>query len=168
MADENVQYLSVEAKVRTLVTGADGKRQIVERVYSRTFSDGNGNNQVGQVFYDESRALNNTSEDLDLSGSALKDFKGGNLDMTAVRVVWVENLDTDTGDTVAVSQPASNGVPNIFLAAGDGVKVHPGGLFLWVAPGPDDADITASTGDLLTVGTNDNMTYNVLVAGPNA
>jgi len=170
MASETVQGLSIRIEIKGVVSSTtyDGVAQTINVVKEYTFSDGTGTDQLGQVFYDASRTLSTTSEDLDVVGSTIKDGFGGALDMTGVKVLMVENLDTDTGDFVKVSQPASNGVPGIFLAPGDGVKVQPGGFLLWIAPGPDVATVTASTGDLITVETADVSSYKVLIAGKNA
>lgn len=167
MANETVQNLWVKVEIVGKVTGNDGSALTVNRVYEHYFTDGTSTDQIGQVFNGAARSLNATNEDLDVNGG-LTDFKGAALDMTGVRLVYVENLDTDTGDTLTVKQPASNGVPGIFLAAGDGVTVQPGGLFLWVAPGVDKATVTASTGDLINVAAADNSTYNLILAGTNA
>lgn len=168
MANETVQNLKVRVEITGKVTGSDGSQQLVNVVKEVYFTDGTSTDQVGQVWWDASRALNTTNEDLDVAGSTITDWKTGALDMTKVRLVFIENLDTDTGDKLTVTQPASNGVPNIFAAASDGVIVHPGGFFLWCAPGADAANVTASTGDLINVAAADNSTYQALIAGPNA
>lgn len=169
MASETVQSFYVKIEIKSVVTNtaADGETATVNVVKEYTWTDGTGTDQVGQVLYDASRTLAATNEDLDVVGSTLKAF-GGNADLTGVKLVLIENLDTDTGDYLEVKQPASNGVPGIFLAAGDGVKVHPGGLFLWIAPGPDVAAVTASTGDLINVAAADTSSYRMLIAGKNA
>jgi hypothetical protein len=164
MANETVQYLDVEVRVSALVTGLDGAQMVKEFTRKIRFSDGTGAGQVEQVFADGARALNTTSEDLDFSGGTT-DFKGAALAMTKLGVLFVENLDTDTGDTITVSRPAANGVTGMFAAASDAIIVQPGGLLLWVAPGVDKGTVTAGTADLITVAAADNSTYNLLVAG---
>lgn len=170
MASETIDGLYIRIEIKGVVRSStyDGAQQTVNIVREWTFSDGTGTDQVGQVFYDASRTLNATNEDLDVSGSTQKDGFGGALDMTGLKVIYVENLDTDTGDTVKVKQPASHGVPGIFLAAGDGLNVLPNGAFFWISPGPDVATVTAGTGDLINVETADNSSYRVLLAGKNA
>lgn len=168
MANENVQYLRVRVEVQALVSGPNGSEQKIETVYSKTFADGTGNEQVGAIFYNAARSLNATNEDLDLNGSSsYTDWKGANLDMNSVALVLVENLDTDTGDYLEISRPAANGVTGIFKAAGDAVIVQPGGLFLWIAPGPDKATVTGATADLINMLSADNSTYRILIAGDN-
>lgn len=169
MASETVQTFFVRIEVKSVVTNTanDGEVQTVNYVKEYTWTDGTGTDQVGQVLYDASRTLAATNEDLDVVGSTLKAF-GGNADMTGLKFLLIENTDTDTGDYLEVKQPASNGIPGIFLAAGDGMKVHPGGLMLWIAPGPDVATVTASTGDLINVAAADTSIYKLILAGKNA
>lgn len=166
MANETVQALKVQVIISGLVTGDDGKKQEVSinKVYN--FSDGTGNNQCESWFYDASRPLNATNEDIDLNGSAsYVDFKGTAMGLVQASVVYCENLDTDTGDTVTIKQPAAAGATGIFTAASDGVIIQPGGLFLWIAPGPDKATTTATTADLINVATADNSNYQIFIAG---
>jgi hypothetical protein len=168
MASETLQLCQITVKVQALVTGDDGKEQKVEIEKSYNFSDGTGTNAAQCFFYDASRSLNATNEDIDLNGSAsFVDFKGSALDMVQASVLLIENLDTDTGDTVTVKQPAAAGATGIFTGASDGVIVQPGGLFLWIAPGPDKAATTATTADLINVATADNSNYRIFVLGDN-
>jgi hypothetical protein len=165
---ETIQSFRVEAKITAFVNGDDGRTQNVIFSYDETFTDGTGTNQVGSFFYDATRTLAATNEDIDVRGStSFTDVNGAAMALTGVAVVAVHNLDTDTGDYAEVTQPASNGVPNIFKAASDGVRVGPNGLFLWVSP-VDQAAVTAGTGDLINVATADTSSYKVLIAGKNA
>lgn len=167
MANETVQNFRIELKITGLVTGSDGARKVVNLYKEVNFTDGTSTNQIGQIWEDEVRSLNATNEDIDLSGTT-PDFKGAALDMTGMRLLYVEDLDTDTGDYIDVGPASSNGITGFCAAAGDKVRVHPGGFFLWVAPGADQATVTASTGDLLNVTAADNSTYRILVGGKNA
>lgn len=164
MANETVQGLSVRVQIKGKVIGPDGSSLdvLIDREYS--FTDGSGNNQIEQVFLDESRPLNATNEDLDVYGT-LTDFKGATLGMSKIRVAYFENLDEDSGDLLTVKQPAANGVPNLFTAASDGTKIQPGGLFLYIAPGADAPTVTAATGDLINAAKADNGTFKMLLAG---
>lgn len=165
MALETVQFLDIDLVIRTLVTGADGAQLNKEFTRKIRFTDGTGAGQVSQVWCDGARPLNATNEDLDLQGTTQKDFAGNALDMTKLRVLFVGNLDTDSGDTVTVSRPASAGVTGMFAAASDAVTVQPSGFLLWVAPGADAGTVTATTADLINIATADNSTFDVLVAG---
>ncbi len=87
MALETLQHLKMSLTLSFVVTGEDGKQQTRSLEIPLLYSDGNAANQLGQVFFDDSRALNNPSEELDLNGSPQKDFLGGNHDMTGHRVL---------------------------------------------------------------------------------
>lgn len=165
---ETVQNLEIEIIVRGRVVGDDGKKQdvLINRKYN--FADGNSANQLQSWFYDETRNLNATSEDIDLNGSAsYKDFQGDALALTKMKVLLVENLDTDTGDKFLVGGASANQMLNWVGDATDKVDVGPGGLLLLISP-VDGYTVTASTGDLLKVEAVDNSNYRVFIAGDNA
>lgn len=108
------------------------------------------------------------TEDLDLAGS-LTGPLGTSLTFARVKLIYVTALAANTND-VQVTRPASNGVP-LFLAAGDGLAVKPGGSFLWAAPNAAGVAVTAATGDLLTM-TNSaagtSVTYSIVIIGASA
>jgi hypothetical protein len=167
MASETINGLIVEVKIYGTVTGSNGAQQTIDITKKFTFADGTGTNQLGQVYYQAARSLNTTNEDLDVIGSAsYTDFKGTALDSTQLGLIYLENLDSDTGDKFTLKQPAANGVPGIFAAAGDGIDIGPGGVFLWVSP-VDKATVTAGTGDLINVAAADNSTYKLLLGMDN-
>lgn len=166
MANETVNTLVLRVELKGTVTGLDGAKLEINRTYEHVFTDGTGSDQVTQVWVDQVRTLAATNEDADLNGSSsYKDFQGTALAMTGLRLIMVENLDTDTGDYLEVARPASNGVTGVFKAASDAVIVQPGGLFLWVAPGVDKGTVTAATGDLLNLLAADTSTFYVALAG---
>lgn len=108
------------------------------------------------------------TEDLDLAGS-LTGPLGTTLTFARIKLVYVTAALANTND-VNVTRPASNGVP-LFLAAGDGLAVKPGGTFLWVAPNAAGVAVTASTGDLLTFTNSAGstaVTYSIVVLGASA
>lgn len=165
---ETVQSSFIKVTAGHVVTGDDGKQQVISYEKTYTFTDGTGTDQIGSWFYDATRPLNATNEDIDVKGSAsFTDFQGVAMALTGIRVILLENLDTDTGDYFELTQPAANGVPNILKAASDGIRIGPGGLLLWISP-VDAATVTAGTGDLLNVASADNSNYKLFIAGPNA
>lgn len=166
MANETAN-LKVQIIITGSVVGADGLAQTISIDKTYLWTDGTGSNQLGTAFYDASRALATTNEDIDVTGSATYTSLGAALDMNAVGLIYLENLDTDTGDKFTITQPAANGVPGIFKAASDGIDVGPGGVFLWISP-IDKATVTAGTGDLINVASADNSNYKILIAGDNA
>lgn len=108
------------------------------------------------------------TEDLDLAGSLTGPF-GSSLTFARIKLLYVTALAANTNN-VNIIRPASNGVP-LFLAAGDGVPVKPGGSFLWVAPDATGVPVTAATGDLITFtnsGGTTGVTYSVVIIGASA
>lgn len=163
---ETIQQLKIRIEVTGLVTGDHGAQQPINYVREYVFSDGTGTNQAESVIWRAARPLNATNEDIDLNGSSTwTDLNGANSAMVQMGMLLVENLDTDTGDTLTVTRPAANGVTGMFAAASDAITVQPGGLLLWIAPGPDKATVTAGTADLINVAAADNSTYNLLIVG---
>ncbi|MFM9777091.1 hypothetical protein [Streptomyces scabiei] len=131
-------------------------------------ASGVGANQADKIFADTRTLAASATEDLDLAG-VLSDPLGAALTFARIKAVLVKAASGNT-NSVQVTRPASNGVP-LFLAAGDGLSVRPGGLFLWVAPDATGVAVTAGTGDLLTL-TNSagstSVTYDVIIIGASA
>lgn len=140
-------------------------QDVVEYLKALNFADGAGAGAANLMFHDQRTLAASGTENLDLAG-VLSDKFGQALTFARIKAVLVVAAAANTNN-VNVTQPASNGVP-LFLAAGDGVGVRPGGAFLWVAPDAAGAVVTAGTGDLITV-TNSAagtpVTYDVLILG---
>lgn len=130
-----------------------------------TYSDGSGAGQANVQWSDDRTIAASGSENLDLAGSL------ANLLGTAVfaRVKYIKIVaNANNTNKVTFSQPASNGLAGIFLAAGDGVSIPPGGKFEWGDPGATGVAVTAGTGDLLTVansGGGTSVTYRIIIIG---
>ncbi|UJV43811.1 hypothetical protein CVT30_31835 [Streptomyces sp. AMCC400023] len=138
--------------------------------YSTTvaLASGVGANQADKIFADTRTLAASATEDLDLAG-VLSDPLGAALTFARIKAVLVKAAAGNTNN-VQVTRPASNGVP-LFLAAGDGLAVRPGGLFLWVAPDATGVAVTAGTGDLLTLtnsAAGSSVTYDVVIIGASA
>ncbi len=132
------------------------------------FLDGTGAGQVDRMFSDQRSLAASATEDLDLAGS-LTDSFGLAVTFARVKLILVRAAAANTNN-VNVSRAAANGVP-LFLAAGDGFPVHPGGAFMWVAPGATGVPVTAGTADLLTFtngGAGTAVTYDVVILGASA
>lgn len=163
---ETVQILRVQVTIKMLITGDDGKQQAVDWTYDKPFTDGTGTDQVGTAFYDASRSLATTSEDLDLAGT-LTDFQGATIAMNNVKVYVMENLDTDTGDYLLLKQGSSNPVTTILAGTSPTLRCGPGGLILLVNP-IDGYAVSAGSADTLAVESVDSSSYKILIAGDNA
>lgn len=133
-----------------------------------TLTSGTGANQGDMMWHDQRTLTASATEDLDLAGVLTNAF-GDTQTFARIKAVIVYAATANTNN-VNVTRPASNGVP-LFLAAGDGIPVRPGGLFQWVAPDATGVVVTASTGDLLTF-TNSagstSVTYDVIIIGASA
>lgn len=141
-------------------------QDVVDYLKALSFADGAGAGAANLMFHDQRTVAASATDTLDLAGT-LADKFGQTLTFARIKAVLVVAAAANTNN-VQVSQPAANGVPGVFLAAGDGISVQPGGAFLWVAPSAAGAVVTAGTGDLLTV-TNSaagtSVTYDVLILG---
>jgi hypothetical protein len=140
----------------------------VSTTYSKQFTNGAGANQADRVWTDQRTVAASATDTIDLAGS-LSDAFGAALSFARVKAILVQAA-TGNSNNVNVVRPASNGVP-LFLAAGDGVPVKPGGLWLWVAPDAAGVAVTAGTGDLLDFvnsGAGSPVTYDVVIIGASA
>jgi hypothetical protein len=130
-------------------------------------TSGTGANQADRVFTDQRTLAASGTEDLDLA-AVLSDAFGATITFAKIKAVIIKAAAGNTND-VQLTRPASNGVP-LFLAAGDGIAIKPGGAFVWVAPGTG-ITVTAGTGDLLTL-TNSaggtGVTYDIVIVGTSA
>lgn len=132
-------------------------------------ANGTGADQADQLYHDQRTVSASSNEDLDLAGG-LSDAFGSTLTFARVKLLAVYAATGNTNNVI-VTQPASNGVPGLFDAAGDGVVVRPGGLFLWIAPDATAAVVTASTGDLINVensSSGTSVTYDLVIIGASA
>lgn len=136
---------------------------------SIVLTSGTGSGAADMMWSDTRTLAASATEDLDLAASLSPHVGTGTLTFARIKGLLIKAADANTND-VQLTRPASNGVP-LFLAAGDGIPVKPGGLFLWVAPNAAGVAVTASTGDLLTL-TNSagstTVTYDVVIIGASA
>lgn len=131
-------------------------------------ASGTGADSGDLIFHDQRTIAASSNEDLDLAGS-LSDAFGDTLTFVELRAVMIA---ADSGNTnnVELTYPGSNGCP-LFLAAGDGIAVPPGGIFLWACPADGKVTVTAGTGDLLNVANSSSgtsVTYDVVIIGTSA
>lgn len=131
-------------------------------------ASGTGADQADRIFHDRRTLAASASENLDLAG-ALTDALGATLTFARIKAVIIA-ADAGNSNNVNVIREATNGVP-LFLAAGDGIPVRPGGVFAWIAPDATAVAVTAGTGDLLSVansGAGTSVTYDVVIVGASA
>lgn len=134
-----------------------------------TLTSGTGANQADMLWHDTRTVTASSNEDLDLAG-VLVNALGDTQTFARVKVLMVSAAAANT-NTVNVTSKATNGVPGLFLALGDGIVVRPGGMFLWTASDATGAVVTAATGDLLNVansGAGSSVTYDVVIIGASA
>lgn len=163
---ETVLGLRIKVTIDAHVAGDDGAslKRVVS--YDEVFTDGTGAGNVGSVFYDDTRPLNATSEDLDLAGG-LTDFQGAALALNNLKVVYAENLDGDAGDTLKLKTGSANPVTGLLGGTSPELTIYPGGFLLWVTPDEAPA-VTGGSADTIAFETADNSNYRLLLAGDNA
>lgn len=159
---ETVKYLRIRVVIDTFVEGDDGASFSEQLLYSRDLSDGTGSNQVQTVWLDRSRALNTTSEDLDVRGG-LTDFQGVALTGAKLKVIMLENLDTDSGDYLLLKPGSANPVTSVLGGTNPTLTIGAGGLVLLVNP-VDGYATTAGSADKIAVEAADNSTYKLFLA----
>lgn len=129
---------------------------------------GTGANQADMLWHDRRTLSASATENLDFAGSLANAF-GATQTFARIKAFLVYAASGNTNN-VNVIREGTNGVP-LFLAAGDGIPVRPGGLFAAVAPDATAYAVTGSTGDLVTF-TNSagstSVTYDVIVIGASA
>lgn len=138
--------------------------------WARQFVIGNGTgaNQADRMYIDSNTLAASGTANVDLAGS-LTDAFGAALTFARIKAVFIGAASGNTNN-VNVTTPGANGAP-LFLAAGDGIGVRPGGVFAWVAPDAVAVPVTAGTGDLLTFtnsAAGSSVTYEVIIIGSSA
>lgn len=133
-----------------------------------SLATGTGANQADLLWSDTRTIAASATDSLDLSGTLAGAFGAAQV-FARIKAVFVKAAAANTNN-VNVTRPSSNGAP-LFLAAGDGIPVRPGGAFLWVAPDVTGVAVTAGTGDLLDLvnsagGTT--VSYDIVVVGCSA
>lgn len=130
-----------------------------------SFSEGAGAGAANMVWADRRTVAASATDAIDLAASLTGPF-GTTLTFARIKMLMVLAAAGNTNN-VNVVMPASNGVP-LFLAAGDGVAVKPGGMFWWYDPSAAGVVVTPTSGDLLhlinsAAGTP--VTYDIVIAG---
>lgn len=159
---------SLIVKLATVLTGTadlSTPTDHLEQDLTQLLSTGSGANQASNIFHDRRTLGASGTEDLDLAASLVNPL-GATLTFTVLKAVILKAAAANANN-VNLTRPASNGVP-LFLAAGDGIALRPGALFVWVSPDATGVAVTAGTGDLLTLtnsGGGTSVTYDVILIG---
>lgn len=138
----------IEIRHHSTLTGTAGLATPTDDLtYHKNYqwTSGTGASQSDKRFRGSYTISASSTQTLDLAGSLTDPF-GATITFAKIKKVEIYAASGNTND-VNVIRPASNGVP-LFLAAGDGIPVKPGGALVWVAPGTG-VTVTAGTGDLL-------------------
>lgn len=125
-------------------------------------------NQADLIFSDKRTLAGSANEELDLSG-ALVDVFGDAVVFVKVKCIMVISAAANGGD-IEVGGSGANGFDSWVGAAGDLVKVKPGGAFALFAPDLAGYAVTASTGDLLRIANADasSADYDIVMIGTSA
>lgn len=138
----------IEIRHHSTLTGTAGLATPTDDLtYHKNYqwTSGTGASQSDKRFRGSYTISASSTQTLDLAGSLTDPF-GATITFAKIKKVEIYAASGNTND-VNVIRPASNGVL-LFLAAGDGIPVKPGGALVWVAPGTG-VTVTAGTGDLL-------------------
>ncbi|NUP24011.1 MAG: hypothetical protein HOZ81_49750 [Streptomyces sp.] len=133
-----------------------------------SLAQGTGAGQADMIFSDQFTIAASATQALDLAGS-LAGPLGGTLTFARIKMILVFAASGNTNN-VNLVMPASNGTP-LFLAAGDGIAVKPGGAFIWFDPSAAGVAVTAGTGDLLNLvnsAAGTPVTADVVIVGASA
>lgn len=158
------------ASVSADLTSAAALGSLVATVGSNRYmswASGTGADQADKIFTGSGTINASTTTTLDLAGG-LTDPSGAAVTFVKVKLIFLKN--THATQALALTRPASNGVP-FLTAAGDAIPIPPGGHVHLVGPGAAGlATVTAGTGDLIDLvnGAGSSVTYDIVLVGTSA
>jgi len=163
---ERLEFAKITAQMDALMStsGTGGSQSLPASIGgTATYSNGTGDLQGTKIIQIYNTNLSNTNTDINVT-TAL-DKAGVAAALAKVSAFAVKYESGTAGTYLTVKQPASNGVSNIFLAAGDGIKLAVGEWHVF--PFQSNRAVVASTGDLLCniVSTVTDAYYSVVVIG---
>lgn len=132
---------------------------------SWSWTDGAGASKSEAVWHDQRTISASSNEDIDLAG-ALTDMFGTTVTFTKLKAIVVFAHAANTNN-VEVTRAGTNGVP-FMLAAGDGMAIKPGGIFVLIDPSSGGYAVTAGTGDLINIANSagdSGVTYDIILVG---
>ena len=163
---ERLEFAKITAQMDALMStsGTGGPQSLPASIGgTAAYSNGTGDLQGTKIIQVYNTNLSNTNTDINVT-TAL-DKAGVAAALSKVSAFAVKYESGTAGTYLTVKQPASNGVANIFLAAGDGIKLAVGEWHVF--PFQSSRAVVASTGDLLCniVSTVTDAYYSIVVIG---
>jgi hypothetical protein len=132
---------------------------------SVSLDTGTGLGQADVIFSDTRSTA--ATDSLDNIGGGLLDNLGNVWAPARIKAIIVVAAAANPGN-VLLRRPAANGVP-FFTAAADEVPIHPGGIFVLVAPSAAGYPCTAGTADLIDIAAGaGTVSYDVYLIGASA
>lgn len=157
------------SSVLSAATGLSTPKDELTINKSYAWESGTGADQADKQYRATITLAASASQTLDLAGG-ITDVFGATITFVKIKKVEVYAADGNTNN-VNVTRPASNGVP-LFLAAGDGLGIPPGGAFAFVGPKAAGlATVTDTTAQDLTFtnsGAGSSVTFDVVIEGTSA
>ncbi len=167
MAFSSTSLLQIAANLTSSLdlVGASAPLSISQQI---TFAEGTGANQANRVWSDTRTIAASTSEDLDLSGSALLDPYGVAVVFTKVKAIFVRAAAGNTNNVVVGGAAATQWAA--MLGTTGTVTLPPGALFAAFNPSTAGYAVAAGATDLLKVansGAGTSVSYDIVIIGTN-
>lgn len=143
-ADITIRVSAKESRSNDL--GTSKLTHLLELV--RSYGSGTSSNQF-DVVYSDTHSAAASAKTYDVLGSLASVLTGATVSCVDLCGIVVKNKSTTSGDVLSIGA-GSNPVTGPWIASGDGVKIGPGGIFVWLDP-VDGISPVAGTGDVLTV-----------------
>ena len=164
---ETFNSLRVEVKITGMLKGDDGSEQPITITYERNMSNGTGTDGVGNCFWDKTRALAGTTEDIDLGTGGVNDFQGADAVLGDIKVLYYENLSTTTTEVLKFTEGSATKATTLLDGTAPKVKIGPSGIMLLINP-IDGYALTDGSADFIGSETTATSNYQLFVAGKNA
>ncbi len=142
--DISIRVASKESRSNDL--GESKLTHLLELV--KAYGSGTSSNQF-DVVYSDTHSAAAAAKTYDVLGSLASVLTGATVSFVDLCGVIVKNNSTTSGDVLSIGA-GSNPVTGLWIASGDGVKIGPGGMFIWLDP-IDGISPVAGTGDVITV-----------------
>jgi len=138
-----------------------------ERLLEAVFAEGAGANQANRIWHDQRTLTASSTEDLDLSGSALLDPYGVAVAFARVKLIAVIAAAGNTNNVLLGG--VANGLSTWLAPQTTGtLAVRPGAWVVHCDPSATGMAVTAGTADLLHVANSaggSSVTYDIYIAG---